>query len=102
MVGLAQPLTVDHHLVSGPDAGMGLGSDGTGQIRARDQRETFDDRDAVGKGKAILVVDGGVLDVDGDVTVHQIVSSSSARSTEKVSSLLVAKSALKVMCDFSG
>ena len=45
---------------------------GAGEIDAGDHREAAHHRRLAGDGEAVLVVDGGIFDADGDVAVHQI------------------------------
>ena len=46
--------------------------DGAGEIDAGDHREAAHHRRLAGDGEAVLVVDAGIFDADGDVAVHQI------------------------------
>ncbi len=71
-MGLAEAPAVRHHLVAGLPLRMRGLDDGTGEIHARDHRETAHHRCLAGDRKAVLVVHRGPFDRDGDIAFHQI------------------------------
>src|SRR5215475_10432504 len=44
----------------------------TGKVNAGDHRKATHHRPLAGNGQAILVIEGGVLDADGYIAVHQV------------------------------
>ena len=71
-MGLAEPPTVEDHLVAGLPVGMGGFLHRAGEIDPGDHRPAPHHRRLAGERKAVLVVDGGIRDPDVDVAFHQI------------------------------
>ncbi len=72
MMGLADAPAIEDDLVARREARMAGVAHRAGKVDARDQRERADDRRLAGEGQPILVIDGGIFDVDGDITLHQV------------------------------
>ncbi len=69
---LAEAVAVDDHLVARREAGMARRLDHAGQIDAEHHRKAADHRRLAREREAVLVVDRGMADADGDVAVHQL------------------------------
>src|SRR5207253_11510340 len=71
LVDLADTETVEHDLVAALPLGRSARRHRAGAVNPRDHRPAAYDRRAVGDGQAVLVVERGVLHVDGDVALRQ-------------------------------
>ena len=70
VAGLADPVAVEDHRVAGGEALVGGLGHGADEVDAGDQRMGAGDA-LPGQGHPVLVVQGGELDVQGDLAVQQ-------------------------------
>lgn len=70
-MGLAEPETVQQHLVAFAETGMLRRLDDARQIDAQDQGKAARNCGLARQREAVLVVDGGMRDANRDVAVHQ-------------------------------
>ena len=69
---LAAAPAVEDDLVARLPAGVAGRFDRAGEVDAGDHREPAHNRRLAGDREAVLVIDRGIFDADGDVAVHQI------------------------------
>ena len=69
---LAQAPAVEDDGVAGLEPVMRARPHRTGEVDAGNERERADDRRLAGKGERVLVVQGGMADLDGDVAFGQV------------------------------
>jgi hypothetical protein len=71
-MGFAQAPAIEDDLVAGLPVRVGRRFHLACEIDAGDHREAAHHRHLAGDGEAVLVVDGGPGNADGDVAVHQV------------------------------
>ena len=72
-MGLADAEAVENHLVAGGEAGVVGGLHRAGAIDTGHHRPAPHHRRLAGDRQSILVVDGGPVDADDHVALHQVV-----------------------------